>query len=104
MFLFLFLFFQDLELCKLLIRPGLFFLEETGKESLLSPERYGKVKRCYVITEGDAVMEEEFQRYNIGKSPPDDVIFIPGAAHMVQLTKPLELCSYLLELAEKYWR
>ncbi|GFP80940.1 methylesterase 10 [Phtheirospermum japonicum] len=93
---------EDVELGKMLVRPNLFFVEELSKKSLLSQERYGKIKRCYVICEEDEVMEEEFQRYNIEKSPPDDVITIAGAAHMVMLSKPQELCSCLLELAQKY--
>ncbi|KAG8384443.1 hypothetical protein BUALT_Bualt04G0118400 [Buddleja alternifolia] len=93
---------EDLELGKMLIRPNLFFLDEMSKESLLSEDRYGSIKRCYIVCEEDEVMEEEFQRYNIEKSPPDDVVSIPGAGHMAMLTKPKELCFYLLELADKY--
>ncbi|KAL8473626.1 hypothetical protein ACS0TY_030461 [Phlomoides rotata] len=86
----------------MLIRPGLFFMEDLGKKSLLSEKRYGRIKRCYVICEEDEVMKEDFQRYNIEKSPPDEVISIAGAGHMVMLTKTQELCSCLLELSEKY--
>lgn len=91
--------FQDLELGKMMVRPNLFFLEEMGKECLLSETKYGKVKRCYVLIENDdRVMEEEFQRYIIDKSPPDNVVSIKGAGHMVMLSKPHQLCSCLLEL------
>ncbi|KAL3649404.1 hypothetical protein CASFOL_005807 [Castilleja foliolosa] len=93
---------MDVELGKMLVRPNLFFVEELSKKSLLTQERYGEMKRCYVICEEDETMEEEFQRYNIEKSPPDDVISIAGAGHMVMLSKPQQLCSLLLDLAQKY--
>ncbi|CAA0840917.1 methyl esterase 10 [Striga hermonthica] len=93
---------EDLELGKLLVRPNLFYVKDLSKPDLLSEERYGKIKRCYVICGGDDVVDEEFQAYNIEKSPPDDVMTIDGAGHMVMLTKPQELCRCLLELAEKY--
>ncbi|KAL8044414.1 hypothetical protein ABFX02_08G044900 [Erythranthe guttata] len=93
---------EDLELSKMLISPSLFFLEETSKKALLSQENYGSVKRCYVVCEDDEVMGEEFQRYNVENSPPDDVVTIPDAGHMVMLTKPEMLCLRLLELADKY--
>ncbi|GER30840.1 methyl esterase 10 [Striga asiatica] len=93
---------EDLELGKLLVRPSLFYVKDLSKPGMLSQERYGKVKRCYVICGDDDVGDEEFQAYNIEKSPPDDVMTIAGAGHMVMLTKPQELCLCLLELAEKY--
>ncbi|KAL0350614.1 UNVERIFIED_CONTAM: Methylesterase 10 [Sesamum radiatum] len=89
---------EDLELAKTMVRPSLIFLEELSKTCLLSEERYGAVKRCYVICEEDEVMEEEFQRYIIEKSPPEDVVSIAGAGHMIMLAKPQELCSCLTEL------
>ncbi|KAL3833381.1 hypothetical protein ACJIZ3_008117 [Penstemon smallii] len=93
---------EDLELAKMLIRPNSFFLEDLSKKSLLTEERYGKIRRVYVICEDDEVMEEEFQRYNIEKSPPDNVISIAGAGHMVMLSKTNDFCFSLHELAEKY--
>ncbi|KAL8044412.1 hypothetical protein ABFX02_08G044700 [Erythranthe guttata] len=93
---------EDLELSKMLIRPSSFFLEETSKKYLLSRLNYGSVKRCYVCEE-DEVMGKELQRYIVENSPPDDVINIPYAGHMVLLTKPqMMICFGLLGLADKY--
>lgn len=93
---------QDLELGKMLIRPSLFFLKEMSKSCLLSEEKYGAVKRCYVICGDDEVMDEEFQRYNIEKSPPNEVISIAAAGHMPMLTKTNSFSSSLLHLSHKY--
>lgn len=93
---------QDLELGKMLIRPNWFFLEEMRKKCMLSEERYGAVKRWYVICEGDGVMEEEFQRYIIEKSPPHQLISIAAAGHMPMLSNPHRLASSLLQLSNQY--
>lgn len=86
----------------MLIRPNLFYLKEMSKNWVVSEEKYGVVKRCYVICEDDEVMEEEFQRYNIEKSPPDEVISIEAASHMAMLTKTHILSSSLMQLSHKY--
>lgn len=93
---------EDLELCKALIRPNGFFLEELGKKSLLSETRYGSIKRCCVICKNDRIMEEDFQRYMVEKNPPEEVVTIEEADHMVMLSKPHQLFSCLLELAQKH--
>ncbi|CAK9160900.1 unnamed protein product [Ilex paraguariensis] len=56
---------KDLELAKMLVRPNGLFLEDMGKESLLTEEKYGSISRVYVVCKEDEVMEEEFQRYVI---------------------------------------
>nr|GMD55241.1 methylesterase 10-like [Ipomoea batatas] len=93
---------EDLELAKMLMRPNGFYVEDLAKESLLTEGKYGTVRRAYVVCQDDEVMSEEFQKYNIENSPPDEVKSIAGAAHMVMLSKPRELCVSLLELAAKY--
>ncbi|XP_057770122.1 methylesterase 10-like [Salvia miltiorrhiza] len=94
---------EDLEMGKKLIRPSLFFMKEMSKNGVVSEEKYGLVKRCYVICEDDDVMDEEFQRYNIEKSLPHEVISIEAAGHMPMLTKTLCLSSSLLQLSHKYY-
>ncbi|KAH6833713.1 hypothetical protein C2S53_009619 [Perilla frutescens var. hirtella] len=93
---------EDLELAKMLVRRNWFFTEEFSKNDVLSEEKYGVVKRCFVICEDDEVVDEDFQRYIIEKSPPNEVISIPEAGHMVMLTKPHHLSSCLLQLSLKY--
>ncbi|KAK6922992.1 LOW QUALITY PROTEIN: Alpha/beta hydrolase fold-1 [Dillenia turbinata] len=65
-------------------------------------ERYGSIDRVYVICEEDRVMREEFQRWNIQNSPPQEVKFMAGADHMVMLSQPLEFSQCLQEIAQKY--
>lgn len=93
---------EDLELGKMLVRPNGFFIEEMKKESLLTEENFGSVKKVYVLCEDDKVMEEEFQRFIIDYSPPQQVISIPQSGHMVMLSKPQHFCKCLLEIAYKF--
>ncbi|XP_060189213.1 methylesterase 10-like [Lycium barbarum] len=90
---------EDLELAKILIRPGKFFTEDMSKEGLLTQEKYGSVKRVYVVCQDDLVMEEEFQMYNIQKSPPDEVKLIAESGHMVMISQAQKLFLSLQEIA-----
>ncbi|CAL1408771.1 unnamed protein product [Linum trigynum] len=90
---------QDLELAKLLVRENGLFLKDLSQESLLTENRFGSVKRVFIVAEEDQLMKKDLQEWFIQKSPPKDVKFIPGADHMVMLSKPDELYSSLLEIS-----
>lgn len=95
---------QDLELAKVLIRPNGLFMEDFSKEGMLTEEKYGSIDRVFIVCEEDEVMKEDFQRLIIEDSPPKEVILIREAGHMVMLSKPSELCQWLLEVAGRYHR
>lgn len=94
---------QDLELAKMLMKPGKLFLQDLGMESLLTEEKFGSVSRVYIVCEKDELLKEDFQRWMIENSPPKEVKSIAGADHMVMLSKANELCLCLQEIAEKYY-
>ncbi|KAJ7952907.1 Salicylic acid-binding protein 2 [Quillaja saponaria] len=91
---------EDLELGKLLLRPTGLFMEDLSKEGLLTEEKYGSVKRVFIVCEEDDVMTEEFQRWMIQNSPPQVVKTIERSAHMVMLSKPEQLCHCLEDVAQ----
>ncbi|KAI3747926.1 hypothetical protein L6452_10668 [Arctium lappa] len=93
---------EDLALATMLVRAGGFFLEDMNKESLLSQNKYGSIRRVYVVCEGDEVMNEEFQRFIVNDSPPDEVKSVPGAGHMIMLSKSKDLSLYLQEIMDRY--
>lgn len=93
---------QDLELGKLLVRPTGVFMDDLGKDSLLTEAKFGYVRRVYVECEGDVVMKEGFQKWLIANSPPEEVKVISEAAHMVMFSKPEEFSQILQDIAEKY--
>ncbi|KAL6839902.1 hypothetical protein ACP4OV_029712 [Aristida adscensionis] len=95
---------EDLELGKLLVRPGSQFMEDpTMKdETLLTHGNYGSVKRVFVIAKADRSSTEEMQRGMLDLSPGAEVEEIAGADHMAMLSKPKELCDVLVKVANKY--
>ena len=72
------------------------------KEAELTKEKYGTVRRVYIVCDQDSAMKEDFQRWMIEKNPTDEVKVITGSDHMVMFSKPKELCTCLQEIVEKY--
>ncbi|CAO2181808.1 unnamed protein product [Urochloa humidicola] len=95
---------EDLELAKLLLRPGSQFMEDPmmKDETLLTDGNYGSVKRVFVIAKADNSSTEEMQRRLVDLSPGAEVEEIDGADHMAMLSKPTELCDILIKIANKY--
>ncbi|KAK1267951.1 Salicylic acid-binding protein 2 [Acorus gramineus] len=90
---------EDMKLATALIRPTGLFAEDLTKEGLLSEENFGSVKRVFVVCGQDDV---DLQRWSIQHNPPDEVVAIDTANHMVMLSHPRNLCDCLLEIADKY--
>ncbi|XWS29363.1 hypothetical protein CRYUN_Cryun24cG0023000 [Craigia yunnanensis] len=94
---------EDLTLAMFLIRPTALSVLYGGKISQeLSKEKYGLVRRVYIVCDQDHGTPENMQRWMIENNPPDEVKLISGSDHMVMFSKPQELCSCLQEIAEKY--
>ncbi|KAK2990719.1 hypothetical protein RJ640_003787, partial [Escallonia rubra] len=94
--------YEDLQLAKMLVRPAGLFLEDLGKDDLLTEENFGSVSRVFIVCDEDEVLKERFQRWMIMNSPPKEVKSIAGADHMVMLSKPKELCLSFQEIANEY--
>lgn len=95
---------EDLTLATYLVRPVPLFDDSTLlTDTALSKEKYGSVRRIYVVCDKDNVLKEEpFQRWLIKTNPPDEVELIHDADHMVMFSKPRELCSCLDMISQKY--
>lgn len=95
---------EDLTLATSLVRPCRLYGDtaQLKKEAELSKEKYGSVRRVYIVCDQDNAINEDFQRWMIDNNPTDEVKVITGSDHMVMLSKPMELCSFLLEIGEKY--
>ncbi|KAK1363857.1 Polyneuridine-aldehyde esterase [Heracleum sosnowskyi] len=94
----------DLTLASMLVRPhptntDTISLEETK----VTKERFGSVRRVYVIADQDIILPEEIQRWMIELNPPDEVKVISGSDHMVMLCKPRDLCTCLEEVSLQYY-
>ncbi|MBA0592074.1 hypothetical protein Gorai_009061 [Gossypium raimondii] len=94
---------QDLTLALTLVRHvGFFNDEESIKAVALTKEKYGTVPRVYIVCGKDNILKQDFQRWIVESSPPNEVKLIPDSDHMIMFSKPKELCSCLEEIAEKY--
>ncbi|CAI9766816.1 unnamed protein product [Fraxinus pennsylvanica] len=91
--------YEDVVLAKALMRPGYTFLEDLSKQSAFSEERYGSIKRAYIIPDQDKTLTVEFQRWLIENSGASIVKEMKDADHMAMISKPHELCQYLLDIA-----
>ncbi|KAM5576372.1 salicylic acid-binding protein 2 [Rosa sericea] len=89
---------EDLKLALSLVRFSPLFNEEIK----LTEEKYGLVPRVFIVCDQDLVIEEDLQTWMIRKNPPNEVKVINGSDHMVMFSRPLELFSNLLNVAEKY--
>ncbi|KAL3616473.1 hypothetical protein CASFOL_039863 [Castilleja foliolosa] len=94
---------EDLTLATLLARPVRMF-DELGffEEIELTKDKYGSVRRGYVICDEDNVLKRGFQEWMIENNPTDEVKIINGADHMVMFSKSQELCVCLQHLADAY--
>lgn len=93
---------EDLELAKVLIRPGSLFVEDLSRAKNFSKEGYGSVPRAYIVCNEDEAIPTKFQRWMIQNFGVDETVEIKDADHMAMLSKPQELCSALLAIASKF--
>ena len=89
---------EDLILALSLVRISPRLIEEIK----LTEEKYGLVPRVFIVCDQDLQIEEDVQMWMIRKNPPNEVKVINGSDHMVMFSRPLELFSNLLKVAEKY--
>ncbi|KAL1809877.1 hypothetical protein ACET3Z_026867 [Daucus carota] len=94
---------EDLTLATMLVRPHPTNTDPKSlEETKVTKERFGSVRRVYVVADQDIILPEEIQRWMIELNPPDEVKVINGSDHMIMLCKPTELCSCLEEITQKY--
>ncbi|KAJ4788313.1 methyl esterase 3 [Rhynchospora pubera] len=95
---------EDITLSKMLVRPVNIFLwdEAMTKQTNLTEEKYGSVRREYIVCGADNSWSAEFQRSMVEKSLGTEMREIDDADHMLMLSKPKELVHHLVDIATKY--
>lgn len=94
---------QDWTLATTLMRETrLFTDQELSRDLVLTREKYGSVKRVFIIAEKDLILEKDFQQWMIQKNPPNEVKEILGSDHMSMMSKPKELWACLQRISKKY--
>ncbi|CAI9780741.1 unnamed protein product [Fraxinus pennsylvanica] len=91
---------EDIALANSLMRPSSFFMEDLSNTSPFSDEKYGSVKRAFVVTGKDKSESQEFQQWQIENIGVAIVKEIADADHMAMISKPSNLCQCLLEIAK----
>ena len=76
--------------------------ENLLKKITVTKEKYGTIRRVYIVCDKDNVLEEDFQLWMIKNNLTDEVKVILGSDHMPMFCKPLELCAYLQEIVVSY--
>ncbi|KAM1155828.1 hypothetical protein ACFX13_027252 [Malus domestica] len=90
---------QDLNLALSLVRPFPIYNYDVIK---LTKEKYGSVRRVFIVADQDHAIALDAQNYMIKYNPPNEVKVIKGSDHMVMFSKPVELFYHLQSIAEKY--
>uniref|UniRef100_A0A0D9XRH6 AB hydrolase-1 domain-containing protein n=1 Tax=Leersia perrieri TaxID=77586 RepID=A0A0D9XRH6_9ORYZ len=96
---------MDITLGKSLLRVGSTFVEDLQVQKPFSEDRYGSVRKVYIICKQDKTIPEEFQRKmveNGGGRPVDEVREIDGADHMAMLSAPDHVVDCIANVAEMY--
>ncbi|MCD7457987.1 hypothetical protein HAX54_036734 [Datura stramonium] len=93
---------KDWTLVTMLVRQRyLYSLEDISKVMVLSSKRYGSVRRVFIVAAEDKQLKKEFQQWMIERNPPDEVEEIPGADHMVMMSRPVQLFTLLLRIVHE---
>ncbi|XP_020534997.1 salicylic acid-binding protein 2-like, partial [Jatropha curcas] len=94
---------EDWTLATSLVRPRRLFSEQDmSKELMLTWKNYGSVRKVFIISEQDMIIKKDFQELMTKKNPPKEVLKMEGSDHMVMMSKPVDLCAFLLRIAVKY--
>ncbi|KAL6853481.1 hypothetical protein ACP4OV_019510 [Aristida adscensionis] len=97
---------EDLTLAGSLMRVSSMFVEDLQRQQPYTRERYGAVRKAYVVCTEDLAIVEEFQRWmahnsQVNGGNPVEVREI-AADHMVMLSRPGELVRCLADIADNY--
>ncbi|KAF8663941.1 hypothetical protein HU200_055284 [Digitaria exilis] len=92
---------EDATLTSSLMRVSSLFMEDLAVKQPFTKERYGSVRKVYVVCKEDYAIVEGFQRWMVENNPVDEVKEIV-ADHMVMLSRPKELVQCLTDITEKY--
>ncbi|KAM7498039.1 hypothetical protein LguiA_022453 [Lonicera macranthoides] len=94
---------EDLTLGLSLTRYYPIYRDETSRaETKLTSANYGSVNRAYIISEQDQGITIAIQQQYITDFPPKEVQTISDSDHMLMLSQPQKLVTYLQEIATKY--
>nr|GEU31581.1 salicylic acid-binding protein 2-like [Tanacetum cinerariifolium] len=92
---------EDQELGKILLRPGSLFLKDMPNTKEFTEDRFSSVRRVFVITDEDKILNEDYQKWMIDNNPVDEVKELKSVDHMPMLCDPKQLTVCLLDIVNK---
>ena len=94
---------QDWVLATLLVRPLRVYSDQDMSNVLrLSTQKYGSVKRVFIISDQDKIIVPSFQRLMVTRNPPTEVQEIATSDHMVMMSRVVELSVRLNNISLNY--
>ncbi|TVT97000.1 hypothetical protein EJB05_57767, partial [Eragrostis curvula] len=93
---------EDKTLAKSLMRVGSLFLEDLNIQKPLSKDRYGSVRKVYIVAKQDRAISEGLQRWMVSNNPVEEVKEIETADHMAMISTPDDVAQYIVGITEKY--
>uniref|UniRef100_A0A0D9V1Z6 AB hydrolase-1 domain-containing protein n=1 Tax=Leersia perrieri TaxID=77586 RepID=A0A0D9V1Z6_9ORYZ len=93
---------EDFTLARSLVRASSFYVDDMRRRPPFSEERYGAVRKGYVVCGQDEVIPEGYQRRLIAGCPVAEVREIAAADHMAMFSAPVELAGHLADVANTY--
>ena len=80
----------------------MFGILESMKELRLTREKYGSVKRAFIISEKDEMTSKIMVWAMLTFNKPDREAEVKGSDHMVMASKPLQLAQQLTTIAQDF--
>eukprot|EP00253_Pinus_taeda_P030081 PITA_30081 len=65
----------------------------------LSEEKYGSIRRFYIMLMKDRLFPPEYQEYTIEQNPPEKVFKMHASDHSPFFSQPEQLCNLLIHIA-----
>eukprot|EP00253_Pinus_taeda_P006561 PITA_06561 len=65
----------------------------------LSEERYGSIRRFYIMLMKDRLFPPEYQEYTITQNPPEKLFKMHASDHSPFFSQPQQLCNLLIHIA-----
>lgn len=90
---------QDVELAMTLQRQSSLFVTDLSKAKKFSNEKYGSVRRVFIISKEDKGFDEKFIQLMIENNRVQEVRGIRDADHMTMFSQPQLLCDCLIQIA-----
>ncbi|KAF0918171.1 hypothetical protein E2562_023110 [Oryza meyeriana var. granulata] len=93
---------QDYTLGMSLVRVSSLYVDDLRQQPAFREDRYGAVRKVYVVVKHDLAIVEEHQRWMIANAEVAEVKVMDAGDHMAMLSAPVELAGHLADVANRY--